>query len=315
MSRDSPVPSRRPRDGGPVRRSETPHSPPCRRSRSRDATGAVMNSRRSSGTHSLSALVSSALVTWSSSASSCVRKKISDATVSMSSSFASCHSCTLLLEPRPRVRACCCERARAAVLPTQRIRASLALAERKRCPRCLVFQANQARFESLEVSLLARALLFEAAARPPSRERRKRFLRSGFASAQGRLRQRHAGLTRLTRRAVSRVRVAAPQRGLSSAKRPAAQGIGARGPVTWGTLIATSAAGGALLLYYESEKERRQTQVSKRVKSVGKPALGGPWTLVDTAGQAVTDAQLRAASSFCCTLGSPAVLTFARANS
>ena len=101
------------------------------------------------------------------------------------------------------------------------------------------------------------------------------------------------GLTRLTRRAVSRVRVAAPQRGLSSAKRPAAQGIGARGPVTWGTLIATSAAGGALLLYYESEKERRQTQVSKRVKSVGKPALGGPWTLVDTAGQAVTDAQLR----------------------
>ena len=118
------------------------------------------------------------------------------------------------------------------------------------------------------------------------------------------------GLTRLTRRAVSRVRVAAPQRGLSSAKRPAAQGIGARGPVTWGTLIATSAAGGALLLYYESEKERRQTQVSKRVKSVGKPALGGPWTLVDTAGTPSF-----AASSFCCTSGSPAVLTFARANS
>ena len=65
----------------------------------------------------------------------------------------------LLLEPRPRVRVL---RVRAlAVLPTQRIRASLALAERKRCPRCLVFQANQARFESLEVSLLARALLFE----------------------------------------------------------------------------------------------------------------------------------------------------------
>lgn len=82
-----------------------------------------------------------------------------------------------------------------------------------------------------------------------------------------------------------------PGRALSSAKRPAPGGM--RGPVTWGTLGVTGAVSAALLMYYESEKERRQTQVAKRVKSVGKPALGGPWTLVDTTGAPVTDAQLR----------------------
>ena len=151
--------------------------------------------------------------------------------------------------------------------------------------------------------------------------------------------------------------------------------------MTWGTLAATFATGGALLVYYESEKERRQTQgaararavlrlppgfrrpvlhprrvrrdalraslashvrwcsarasspvscarrlpvrspsalalsarpltcaalassrapptaahltVAKRVKTIGKPALGGPWTLVDAHGAPVTDADLR----------------------
>ncbi len=50
--------------------------------------------------------------------------------------------------------------------------------------------------------------------------------------------------------------------------------------------------GGAALIYYQSEKKRLQTQtVTGKVTSVGKPLLGGPWTLVDCAtGTCVTDA-------------------------
>ena len=33
--------------------------------------------------------------------------------------------------------------------------------------------------------------------------------------------------------------------------------------------------------------------MAKRVKTIGKPALGGPWTLVDAHGAPVTDADLR----------------------
>jgi len=45
------------------------------------------------------------------------------------------------------------------------------------------------------------------------------------------------------------------------------------------------------VFYYQQEKNRLQTQSTGKVTTVGKPLLGGPWTLVDSStGQCVTDA-------------------------
>lgn len=54
------------------------------------------------------------------------------------------------------------------------------------------------------------------------------------------------------------------------------------GPVTWKSLAITFALGGGLLLgmkYFKREKEEMIER--ERIKSVGKPALGGPFNLVD----------------------------------
>lgn len=54
-----------------------------------------------------------------------------------------------------------------------------------------------------------------------------------------------------------------------------------RGPVTFLSLALTGAVAGGMLLYYEIEKEEKMKQVTKNVQTTGKPALGGPWVLVD----------------------------------
>ncbi|XP_051573020.1 protein SCO1 homolog, mitochondrial [Myxocyprinus asiaticus] len=54
------------------------------------------------------------------------------------------------------------------------------------------------------------------------------------------------------------------------------------GPVTWKSLAITCALGGGLLLgmkYFKREKEEMIER--ERTKSIGKPALGGPFSLVD----------------------------------
>ncbi|XP_062874754.1 protein SCO1 homolog, mitochondrial [Trichomycterus rosablanca] len=54
------------------------------------------------------------------------------------------------------------------------------------------------------------------------------------------------------------------------------------GPVTWKSLALTLALGGTLLLgmkYFKKEKEEKLEK--ERTKSLGKPALGGPFSLVD----------------------------------
>ncbi|XP_072549747.1 protein SCO1 homolog, mitochondrial [Salminus brasiliensis] len=54
------------------------------------------------------------------------------------------------------------------------------------------------------------------------------------------------------------------------------------GPVTWKSLAVTFALGGTLLLgmkYFKKEKEEMFER--ERTKSLGKPALGGPFSLVD----------------------------------
>ena len=64
-----------------------------------------------------------------------------------------------------------------------------------------------------------------------------------------------------------------------------------RGPIGWGALAVTGAAGCGLAYYYEVEKTRRQEQAAKKQTTYGKPSLGGPWTLVDAkTNKPVTDA-------------------------
>ncbi|ETI44234.1 hypothetical protein F443_11081 [Phytophthora nicotianae P1569] len=66
------------------------------------------------------------------------------------------------------------------------------------------------------------------------------------------------------------------------------------GPVTWSSLALAGVVGSGAVYYYQSEKDRLQTQSKSTVTSVGKPMLGGPWTLVDCdTGRAVTDASFR----------------------
>ncbi|KAK3552783.1 hypothetical protein QTP86_022590 [Hemibagrus guttatus] len=58
------------------------------------------------------------------------------------------------------------------------------------------------------------------------------------------------------------------------------------GPVTWKSLAITFALGGTLLLgmkYFKKEKEEKFEK--ERTKSLGKPALGGPFSLIDHNGK------------------------------
>ena len=66
-----------------------------------------------------------------------------------------------------------------------------------------------------------------------------------------------------------------------------------RGPVTWASLALTGVVGGGLVVYYQTEKDRRQHLVTTKQKTVGKPSLGGPWTLVNMDGKPVTDLTYR----------------------
>ncbi|XP_053309148.1 protein SCO1 homolog, mitochondrial [Spea bombifrons] len=62
------------------------------------------------------------------------------------------------------------------------------------------------------------------------------------------------------------------------------------GPVSWKSLAATVALGGALMggmKYLKKEKEEQIEQ--ERHRSVGKPLLGGPFSLIDHNGQPKTD--------------------------
>jgi len=92
-------------------------------------------------------------------------------------------------------------------------------------------------------------------------------------------------------------------------------------PVTWKGLALMAVTGTGLAWYYQVEKEKRMNQSKiddfppppptcteandhnlfallhllspaavKKVTTYGKPALGGPWTLVDFTGRPVTDA-------------------------
>lgn len=62
-------------------------------------------------------------------------------------------------------------------------------------------------------------------------------------------------------------------------------------PMTWTALGVAGFVGAGVAVWYNVEKEKRQTAATKKQSTYGKPALGGSWTLVDAkTGQPVTDA-------------------------
>ncbi|KAJ8600547.1 hypothetical protein CTAYLR_007932 [Chrysophaeum taylorii] len=64
-----------------------------------------------------------------------------------------------------------------------------------------------------------------------------------------------------------------------------------RGPVGWTGLALVGAGGVGLAVYYNIEKEKRQSQATTKQTTYGKPDLGGKWTLVSAnSGLPVTDA-------------------------
>jgi len=66
-----------------------------------------------------------------------------------------------------------------------------------------------------------------------------------------------------------------------------------RGPVSWTMLGVVGVAAAAAVGYYRVERERRLEDALGKIVSTGKPAIGGPWSLVDLQGQLVTEKSFR----------------------
>ncbi|GBG26545.1 Protein SCO1-like, mitochondrial [Hondaea fermentalgiana] len=67
-----------------------------------------------------------------------------------------------------------------------------------------------------------------------------------------------------------------------------------RGPISWASFALMATVGAGLVAYYVKEKEAKIERVkAKNQRVIGKPLLGGPWTLVDHTGRPVTDASLK----------------------
>ena len=66
-----------------------------------------------------------------------------------------------------------------------------------------------------------------------------------------------------------------------------------KGPVTFISLGFAFIVGCGVVGLYTIEKEKKTKALARAVKSVGKPALGGPWVLVDQDGMPRTDATYR----------------------
>lgn len=83
----------------------------------------------------------------------------------------------------------------------------------------------------------------------------------------------------------------------SGAKEAAKEATGERpayrGPITFAGLAIAVVAGVGVLTYYELEKEKKVLRVASEIVTTGKPALGGPWVLVDQDGIPRTDASYK----------------------
>jgi hypothetical protein len=63
-----------------------------------------------------------------------------------------------------------------------------------------------------------------------------------------------------------------------------------KGPITFWSLSFMTITGCGLVAMFYIEKDRLEKARAKNIRSVGKPALGGPWILVDQDGHPRTDA-------------------------
>lgn len=59
--------------------------------------------------------------------------------------------------------------------------------------------------------------------------------------------------------------------------------------MTWPALGLVAIVAGSAVAYYRIERERRLENAMGKIVSTGKPAIGGPWSLVDLDGNLVTD--------------------------
>ncbi|CAB1110425.1 unnamed protein product [Ectocarpus sp. CCAP 1310/34] len=66
-------------------------------------------------------------------------------------------------------------------------------------------------------------------------------------------------------------------------------GGGSRGPLTWGAVGLLGIVASLAVGYYRMKWEEKQNRTASEVTSTGKPALGGPFTLVDMHGKPVTE--------------------------
>jgi len=55
-----------------------------------------------------------------------------------------------------------------------------------------------------------------------------------------------------------------------------------RGPVSWTNLSLVAVASAAAVGYFKVQRERRLEEAVGKIVTTGKPAIGGPWTLIDT---------------------------------
>ncbi|XP_006011482.1 protein SCO1 homolog, mitochondrial isoform X3 [Latimeria chalumnae] len=116
-------------------------------------------------------------------------------------------------------------------------------------------------------------------------------LSRGFGVRPGQPRSFHRDLNLLCRRAPNSLEVLCsyssmpPPPGEKSRKGPTKAG-----PVTWKSLAITFSIGGALLAGMKFLKKEKEEQLDKkRTRSLGQPALGGPFSLIDHTGQPKTD--------------------------
>jgi protein SCO1 len=66
-----------------------------------------------------------------------------------------------------------------------------------------------------------------------------------------------------------------------------------RGPVTWASFLFASCVFGGIAYFYRREKDKKFMKSNAKVVSIGKPALGGPFSLQGMDGESVTDKDFR----------------------
>eukprot|EP01136_Pigoraptor_vietnamica_P038543 Opistho-1_new@107998 len=107
-----------------------------------------------------------------------------------------------------------------------------------------------------------------------------------------------------TGRLLSTHRLAHASRGFSTtpnvrstekaARAEAARRIQMTGPVGWGSLLALVGAGALVVYYMREEKRKIKEEAEKaRTASIGRPKIGGPFSLIDQNGKRVTDEDFR----------------------